>query len=57
MKESIMRLSLQAAINELAKCVVLCANCHRNVHAKRIDLRTNASGSRIWVRIAPLCLN
>lgn len=30
--------SLQAVDRELAKCVVLCASCHRKVHAGRIEL-------------------
>ena len=32
--------SLKKAKNEIEKCVCLCANCHRKVHAGIIDLNT-----------------
>lgn len=31
--------SMSGLLEEIAKCIVLCANCHRNVHANEIILK------------------
>lgn len=39
--------SLKALEEEIEKCVVLCSNCHRLVHAKQITLRYNKRTKRV----------
>lgn len=34
--------SLESQIEEIKKCALLCANCHRGVHCGRLDLPKNA---------------
>jgi hypothetical protein len=37
--------SLQRLESEVAKCVVLCANCHRKLHAGRLELPKSRRGA------------
>ena len=32
---------LKEILNEIGKCILLCANCHREIHSELGDLRNN----------------
>jgi hypothetical protein len=39
--------SMEKALKEAEKCVVVCSNCHRKVHAKLLSFEFNKVSSRI----------
>ncbi len=44
----IMRWAWKRALKELKKCIMVCANCHREIHAKSLDARLQRSATRIF---------
>ena len=52
----IMRWAWSRALEELKKCIMVCANCHREIHAKPLNARLQRNATRIFYeRDCELC--
>lgn len=53
---AIPRWSWEKVVNELKKCIMVCANCHREIHSKSVDNSDLKVIKRHWIdKECPIC--